>query len=68
MANMLRDTKPRHAEQGVMPCCAQPVIVTPVEGFAPAAIGAVPMRLSPASDLPLTGTTVPYEPHPPKAG
>lgn len=68
MANMPKAPKPHHTEQNTMPCCSQPVIIAPAYTPLPIAAAAPTARLSPAPALPLAGTLVPYDPHPPKLG
>jgi len=68
MANMTKAGKTGHAEEGAMSCCSQPVIIAPADTLLPVAAAATTACLSPSPALPLTGTLVPYDPHPPKLG
>jgi hypothetical protein len=57
---------PMRSDQGVMPCCSQPVVIAPEPAFVPQARKPVPIRLSPAPASIPAGLSVPAEPRPPR--
>ncbi|HVZ30054.1 MAG TPA: hypothetical protein VG839_06640 [Asticcacaulis sp.] len=55
-----------HDDQTVMPCCNQPVIVTPMDIALPQVARSRPIRLKPAPAVALVAYLPAFEPHPPK--
>lgn len=66
---MAMDTASHHtsdSDQGIMPCCNQPVLIVPDAPFVPLVRKVAPLSLAPSPALPLIGLVPPAETRPPK--